>query len=95
MDILRQHEQFKIEAFLDRGEIRDCFDIEFLLRRGVELPVLAGRQSIEFRKKLASFKDRDFKVKLGSILENDTRNYYSAQRFRFLEEKLALLLTKH
>ena len=23
----------KVKAFLDRGEIRDCFDVEFLLRR--------------------------------------------------------------
>ena len=81
----------KVEAFLDRGEIRDCFDIEFLLRRGVELPGLAGTQSIEFRKKLGGFKDRDFKVKLGSILENDIRNYYIANRFSYLEEKLNLM----
>ena len=84
----------KVAAFLDRGEIRDCFDIEFLLRRGVELPVLAGKQSIEFREKLAGFKDRDFKVKLGCILENDFRNYYIVNRFRYLEEKLGLLATK-
>ncbi len=85
----------KIAAFLDRGEIRDCFDIEFLLRRGVELPVLADKQSIKFREKLAGFKDRDFKVKLGSILENDIRNYYNVHRFSYLEEKLGSMLTNH
>jgi hypothetical protein len=85
----------KIEAFLDRGEIRDCFDIEFLLRRGIELTVLAGKQSVEFRKKLAGLKDSDFKVKLGSILENDIRNYYIVHRFSYLDEKLGILLTKH
>ncbi len=84
----------KVASFLDRGEIRDCFDIEFLLRRGVELPVLGDRQSIEFRDKLAGFKDRDFKVKLGSILENDIHNYYIVNRFRYLEEKLDRLVTK-
>ena len=84
----------KVEAFLNRREIRDCFDIEFLLRRGVELPVLGDRQSIEFRDKLAGFKDRDFKVKLGSILEIDIRNYYIVNRFRYLEEKLDRLVTK-
>ena len=78
----------KIEAFLDRGEIRDCFDIEFLLRRGVELPAKTGKQIISFQKKLSRFKDQDFKVKLGSILENDIRNYYITQRFSYLEEKL-------
>jgi len=82
----------KFDAFHDRGEIRDCFDIEFLLRRGVALPVLAGKQANEFRKKLAGFKDRDFKVKLGSILENDIRNYYIVNRFSYLEEKLGPLL---
>ena len=78
----------KIEAFLNRGEIRDCFDIEFMLRRGVEIPYMDEKQSIAFRKKLTLLKDRDFKVKLGSILENDTRDYYIANRFRFLQEKL-------
>jgi len=78
----------KIEAFLDRGEIRDCFDIEFMLRRGVEIPRMDEKQSIAFRKKIALLKDRDFKVKLGSILENDTRDYYIANRFLYLHEKL-------
>lgn len=86
---LNQTMKNKSEAFLDRGEIRDCFDIEFLLRRGVELPVLTNRQFNEFQKKLGRFKERDFKVKLGSILENEIRNYYVEQRFRYLEEKLA------
>ena len=83
----------KIGAFLDRGEIRDCFDIEFLLRRGVELPAKTGKQIIALQKKLSRFKDRDFKVKLGSILENDIRTYYITQRFRYLEEKLHSMLS--
>jgi len=78
----------KIEAFLDRGEIRDCFDIEFMLRRGVEIPRMDEKQSIAFRKKLALLKERDFKVKLGSILETDARDYYIANRFHYLQEKL-------
>ena len=82
----------KIDAFLNRGEIRDCFDIEFLLRRGIELPAKTGKQIIAFQKKLSRFKDRDFKVKLGSILENDIRNYYITHRFSYLEERLASML---
>ena len=93
MDILRQHEQFKIEAFLDRGEIRDCFDMEFLLRRGVQLPVGLAVEAAELRKRIAGFKDIDFRVKLGSILEKDTRAYYIENRFSFLEEKLAALVS--
>jgi len=79
----------KVEAFLDRGEIRDCFDIEFLLRRGVKLPDDAGPKWIALRRKIAGLKDRDFKVKLGSIVERDIRDYYIANRFTYLEEKLA------
>jgi hypothetical protein len=59
-----------------------------MLRRGVDIPRMDEKQSIAFRKKIALLKDRDFKVKLGSILENDTRDYYIANRFRFLQEKL-------
>jgi hypothetical protein len=85
---LTQTMQNKIGAFLDRAEIRDCFDIEFLLRRGVALPALTDRQRKVFQKKLDRFKDRDFKVTLGSILEGEIRNYYVKQRFAYLEEKL-------
>jgi len=82
----------KIEAFLNRGEIRDCFDIEFMLRRGVEIPLKDKGQYIAFQKKLSRLKDIDFKVKLGSILEDDIRKYYVTQRFRLLQEKLASIV---
>jgi len=78
----------KVEAFLDRGEIRDCFDLEFLLRRGIVLPPLDVRQMKVFEKKLAGFKQRDYKVKLGSILESDDRNYYIENKFSYLREAL-------
>jgi len=89
---LDQSMKNKIEAFLDRGEIRDCFDIEFLLRRGVEFSFTDERQSVAFQKKLAGLKDRDFKVKLGSILEDEIREYYVTHRFHFLQEKLASIV---
>lgn len=81
----------KIGAFLDRREIRDCYDIEFLVRRGVKLPRMEEKQAMAFRKKMASFKQRDFKVKLGSILESDVRGYYIENGFKFLSETLASL----
>ena len=79
----------KIEAFLDRGEIRDGFDIEFLLRRGVDLPALSHNKSKQLRQKIECLSNRDFTVKLGSILESDIREYYVANRFSYLEEKLS------
>ena len=88
---LQQTMENKIQAFLDRGEIRDCFDIEFLVRRGVDLPVSSERVLVELRKKITRFKDIDFRVKLGSILEKDIREYYVENRFSFLEEKLVAM----
>jgi len=85
---LEQCMQNKAAAFLDRGEIRDCFDIEFLLRRNIKLPPLAIASPEKFLKKLKQFKKSDFKVKLGSLLEEDMRNYYTAHGFSYLEEKL-------
>ena len=90
---LEQTMKNKIQAFLYRGEIRDCFDIEFLLRRGIDLPVRSGRECVEFQKRIARFKDVDFKVKLGSILERDIRDYYVEHKFSFLEEKLAAMIS--
>ena len=84
----------KIAAFIDRGEIRDCFDIEFLIRRGVELPAQPEKQLIEFQNKITLFGDKDFKVKLGSILESDIRDYYRANRFSYLEEKLSSMFSR-
>ena len=37
------------------------------------------------------FKNNDFKVKLGPIIENDIRKYHVTYRFRFLQEKPAYL----
>jgi len=86
---LDQTMENKIKAFLDRGEIRDCFDIEFMIRRGVDLPLNDERKLTAFQKMLSRLKERDFKVKLGSILDDDIREYYVTNRFRFLQEKLA------
>lgn len=78
----------KVAAFLSRAEIRDCFDIEFLLRRGIRLPQLDEASLADFKAKLNRFKHSDFKVKLGSIVEGDIRRYYNSQGFAFLKEKL-------
>ena len=60
---------------------------------GFDLPALSHQQIIQCKKKLAGFKDRDFKVKLGSIIEKDIREYYLSNRFSFLEEKFASMLS--
>jgi predicted nucleotidyltransferase component of viral defense system len=85
---LKQTMRNKIEAFLDRGEIRDCFDIEFMVRRGVKIPLKKGKESMALQKKVADLKEQDFRVKLGSILEDEIGEYYVTNRFRFLQDKL-------
>jgi len=80
----------KINALLDRGEIRDGFDIEFLLRKGTSLPELTGAQLSRLKERVNGFKVKDFKVKLGSILESDDRKYYIENRFSYLLEKISL-----
>lgn len=85
---LRQTLENKIAALLDRGEIRDAFDIEFILRRGVALPDLSDVQRERLIMQLQKFKPNDFKVTLGSVLEKDIRSYYIQNQFRFLRERL-------
>lgn len=84
---LNQMMHNKINALLSRKLIRDCFDIEFLMMRGISLP--AERSILE--KILAisvSFKQRDFKVTLGSVIEKQERDYYSINGFRLLKEEI-------
>ncbi len=85
---LEQCMRNKIAALTDRGEIRDCFDIEFLLRRGIPLPDLDNSAPVLIRKKLQGFKRADYAVKLGSILEEPIRQYYVTRGFAYLREKL-------
>jgi predicted nucleotidyltransferase component of viral defense system len=87
---LEQTMKNKIAALLDRGEIRDGFDIEFLLRKGIRLPELETKQLSVLKKRVTGFKDKDFKVMLGSVLERDIRQYYIKNGFRYLLEKIVL-----
>jgi predicted nucleotidyltransferase component of viral defense system len=80
----------KIAAFLDRAEVRDGFDIEFLLRQGVSLPDISETDRTRLIERVNSFKPRDFKVTLGSVLESDARTYYIENQFSYLRRRLEL-----
>jgi len=88
---LEQTMKNKIAALMERGEIRDGFDIEFLLRQGVLLPELAKSEISKLMNRVDGFKAKDFKVKLGSVVESDIRKYYIENRFNFLRQKLQAL----
>ena len=85
---LNQMFRNKVSALLDRGEIRDGFDLEFLARRGVSLD-LSEEEKKGIIQRLRGFKKTDFSVKLGSVLLPEVREYYNQKKFAYLEEKLA------
>jgi len=73
----------KIGALLDRKEIRDVFDIEFLNRKGVNIS--ANYEELKKIKEIIKgFKKRDYYVTLGSLLDDDTREYYEKDKFAYL-----------
>lgn len=80
---LESYRDEKINALIERQEVRDAFDLEFILRKGIEIN--ADEKTL---KKLAAaisaFKPRDYQVKLGSLLEAGEREYYRKNRFKFL-----------
>jgi predicted nucleotidyltransferase component of viral defense system len=81
----------KIEALLSRKLIRDAYDLEFLLMRGIDLPgdktkLLKALQIIN------NFKEQEYKVILGSILEDKDRKFYLENRFKFLKEELSRII---
>jgi predicted nucleotidyltransferase component of viral defense system len=82
----------KIEAFLDRREIRDAYDIEFLIRRGINLKA-DNEIQIKLLAELGKLGKKDFSVKLGSLLDVSERKYYLENGFRILEATLRDKLT--
>lgn len=90
---LEQMMKNKISAFISRKIIRDCFDIDFLYRRGIQLPT-----DIEILKQISDlingFSEKDFKVTLGSLLAPDEREFYSKIKFTFLQQEITAQLNK-
>mgnify|MGYP001389408308 CR=1 FL=1 len=73
----------KIEAFLDRKEIRDAFDMEFLLKRGV--PLDASKETkLRLKQGILALAKKDYTVKLGSLLEPGERKYYTSENFKIM-----------
>ncbi|MFN3694199.1 MAG: nucleotidyl transferase AbiEii/AbiGii toxin family protein [Ignavibacterium sp.] len=84
---LEQMMKNKFEALLSRKIIRDAFDIEFLLMRGINLP--SDRDKLEQAFQIINnFKEQYYKVTLGSILDEKDRKYYLTNRFKLLKEEI-------
>ncbi len=83
----------KIEALTSRKAIRDAFDLEFLLMRGVELPSMPDKLK-QALKIINNFKEQEYKVTLGSILEAKDRKFYLENKFKLLKEELIKTLNE-
>ena len=77
----------KINTFLDRKEIRDVFDIEFLLKKGLPLEASSVKLSL-LLKGINALDKKDYSVKLGSLLAGDQRKYYIENDFKILKLKI-------
>lgn len=77
----------KIEAFLNRHEIRDVYDIEFLLKKGISL---FGEKDVmrKLQAGLEKLGKKDFSVKLGALLDAPERKYYLENGFKILRARL-------
>ncbi len=85
---LEQMMKNKVEAALGRREIRDFYDIEFLLKKGI--PIKASRKELDNLLNISGkFKENDFSITLGSLVEKDVRKYYITHKFAYLQEKIA------
>ena len=80
---LEQTMENKIKAALDRKDIRDFFDIEFLLRKGVAIESDRSKL-LELKNIAGNFKESEFKVTLGSVLDTEARKYYVKNKFEYL-----------
>ncbi len=83
----------KIKTFLNRGEIRDVFDIEFLYRKGNELK--GGPEDLKkLLKKIEKLTTNDYRVKLGSLISADQRSYYTDNNFIILKDAIVQKLNQ-
>jgi len=83
----------KTSALISRKLIRDCFDIDFMLRRGI--PLVNDKETLTNMLELINgFKERDFKVTLGSLLDPEEREFYNQSKFSFLAQEILNLLNK-
>lgn len=82
---LAQMAHNKLEAMLDRKEIRDAYDLEFLYKKGAlskkDLSVVQVKKVLGI---LKSFTPRQYKVTLGHLLEKEERDYYVENGFKLL-----------
>ncbi len=79
----------KVKAFLNRHEIRDAYDLEFIYKKGqLNVADVSDADKKEIVRLLDTFTAKDYKVKLGSLLEAEDRNYYTKKGFAVLKNAM-------
>ncbi len=84
---LQQMMASTIDAFLQRKEIRDAYDLEFLVKKEVQADISVEKAD-QVLTAIAALTRQDYKVKLCSLLEADKRSYYRQNNFRILKSHL-------
>jgi hypothetical protein len=85
---LKQVLKSKVSALIENGNIRDAFDLDFLVRKGIPLDLPEQKRKI-FILRLKSFNSLDFDTQLGDLLLPEAKDMYLEQGFKHLEEKLS------
>lgn len=75
----------KIEDFLHRKEIRDAYDLEFLVKKGVKADITREKAD-QILATIDALTRQDYNVKLSSLLEADQRAYYRQNNFMILKQ---------
>lgn len=77
----------KIAAFLQRKEIRDVYDLEFLVKKGLNVKI-SPEKANQVLADINGLTRQDYNVKLSSLLEADRRAYYRTNNFKILKAHL-------
>lgn len=77
----------KAAAFLERKEIRDAYDLEFLVKKGIKAD-LSREKTDQILAVIAALTRQDYNVKLCSLLEAEQRPYYRQNNFSILKSYL-------
>ncbi len=85
----------KVRALVGRREIRDAYDLEFLLMRGAGDFSTLNRDELEqVRSAISGFSNQDYSSKLGGLLLQEERNRITETRFSFLTGMLNETIAK-
>ncbi|MFH1874803.1 MAG: nucleotidyl transferase AbiEii/AbiGii toxin family protein [Pseudomonadota bacterium] len=92
---LQQMWKNKVEALLDRKTIRDAYDLEFMIRRGIKnFSQMELSKLHNLIKIVSNFNKQDFTSTLGSLLPTEERTRLATSGFSLLSGSIQEELSK-